>query len=543
MADEKKTKLSIVIRAVDQATAKIRAINERLDAVTKPARDFGKALSDLREKSGLDKVVDGFKGVGSAIGDLLSKLAVVGAVAGAAVAGLMSIIDGFDELGDVAERVGVSVDFLAQMRYAAQKSGVEVQKLDMGMRGFGQRLGEARAGVGDMVGFLNKASPALLRQLKAAKSNEEAFDLLASAMAKLEDPAKRAALAQHTLGDSDLAPLFARGAESIKQLRKRYQEMNPEVGEAVKAAGNFGDSMDDLHAATDGIKAALVTGLAPALTDIVKQLREWLQGHRADIKEWAESLGKKLPGAFEKLKDAFSTVIDVFRPFVDEGWKLKALAVGLAAVIVGPLISSIVSLGIALLATPVGWIVAGLAAFGLAAAALIGDWGGVRTFFVDLWDALGEKFGVVRDIVAISLAPFIYIPAKIIANWDAITGFFTDLWDGVTGIFKAAWEYIEGIIDKVKGAVDFVVDAVDTINPFSGPSVFKTAQTQLTGTPVSDVTAQVIRNLDAVRAQATQAKVTVDFANAPRGTRVSADPKSTADVDLSVGYQLLPGVP
>jgi hypothetical protein len=39
------------------------------------------------------------------------------------------------------------------------------------------------------------------------------------------------------------------------------------------------------------------------------------------------------------------------------------------------------------------------------------------------------------------------------------------------------------------------------------------------------------------RARAT--KVTVDFANAPKGTRVKTDPTSTADVDLStLGYQM-----
>jgi hypothetical protein len=37
---------------------------------------------------------------------------------------------------------------------------------------------------------------------------------------------------------------------------------------------------------------------------------------------------------------------------------------------------------------------------------------------------------------------------------------------------------------------------------------------------------------------ASAAKLTVDFVNAPKGTRVNTDPTSTADVDLSVGYQM-----
>ena len=542
MADDKKTKLSIVIRAVDEATAKIKAINDRLDKVTKPARDFKKSLSDLREKSGLDEVAGAFKGVGAAIGDLISKVAVVGAVAGAAVAGLLSLIDGFDELGDVAERVGVSVDFLAQMRYAAERSGVEVQALDMGMKGFSQRLGEARAGVGDMVGFLKKASPALLSQFKAAKSNEEAFDLLAQAMAKIEDPAKRAALAQHALGDAKLAPLFARGAEGIKQLRDRYLELAGSQEGAVSAAGATDDALKDLHAATDGVKAALVEGLSPALSEIIKQIREWLTGHRADIKEWAASLGKKLPAAVEKLKSVFSSIIDAIRPFVDSTTKLKVIALVLAGIIVGPLVASIYTLGVALLTTPVGWIVAGIAAIAAGAYLLIDNWDAVSGFFVGLWDTVKAKFGWFADVLAILLAPVIAIPLEIIGHWDGITDFFASLWDGVTSIFKKAWSLIEPIVDKVIWGIDKVKAAGDFL--FGGPSAIDLAKSAIgraTGPSVGDLTAQTANNLAAARANAGTAKVTVDFANAPRGTRATVGPQSTADIDLNVGYNLLPG--
>ena len=51
---------------------------------------------------------------------------------------------------------------------------------------------------------------------------------------------------------------------------------------------------------------------------------------------------------------------------------------------------------------------------------------------------------------------------------------------------------------------------------------------------------QVTSNLRAQQQAPVQqsAAISVDFANAPRGTRVSASPQNTADVDLSVGYQM-----
>lgn len=540
---EKKTRLSIVIRAVDAATAKIKAINDRLDAVTKPIRDFKEQLSDLRSKSGLDDVIGGFKGVGSAIAGILSKVAIVGGVIGVAVAGVFKLIDGFDELGDKAERMGVSVDFLAQMRYAAERTGASVEGLDGGIESFSKNLGLARANAGPLVKFLSKVSPVLLKQLKGAKSNEEAFDLLAGAMAKIEDPAKRAAFAQKTLGDASLAPLFAKGPKGIKALRDRYLELAGSQEGAATEAGKVDDALKDFKATTDGIKAALVQGLAPALKVIVEQLSAWFQENRGRVAEWAKDIGERLPGAFNTLVGVVKGAIDFIRPFIDEGWKLKAIAIAVAGVIVGPLVASIYTLGVALLTTPVGWIVAGLAAIGLAAAALINDWGGVRTFFVDLWDTVTGKFTWAKTLIKLAVAPIIGVPLALYAVWQGVSGFFIDLWDGITSTFAKAWDFIKGIVDKIVAAVDFVANKVKEF--VSGTAEGRANMLDAFGggglTP--EQREKFIRgSVGGGTSSSTSTKLTVDFDNVPRGTRVRADPQSTADVDLSVGYQLLPGI-
>ncbi len=351
MADKNPT-LSITIRTIDAASAKIREINARLDAATRPARDFKKALSDFGEKSGLSSLVDGFKGVGSAIEGLLAKVAVIGGVAGLAVRGLFGLVDEFDKLGDTAERVGVSVDFLSSMRYAAEKAGAPVEALDQGLTNFNQNIGQLRANTGRLYSFLGKVSPALLKQVQGAKDNAEAFDLMAAAIAKLPDPARRAALAQKAFGDSSLAPLLAKGAAGVKQLRDRYRELSPDMQEAADKAGAVDDSLHELHAAEDGVKAALVSGLAPALKIIVDRLRDWLKGHREDLKAWATALGEKLPGAVQALVAWIGKAYDKVMGFVDAigGWKTVAIALG--AVLAGPLIGALAQLSVAVLTNP-----------------------------------------------------------------------------------------------------------------------------------------------------------------------------------------------
>lgn len=528
MADQQ-TKLSIVIRTVDQATAKIKAINERLDAATRPTREFGKALSDLKDKSGLNDVIGGFKGVGDAVAGILSKLAMVGGLIGAATAGLLALVGEFDDLGDKAEAIGVSVDFLAQMRYAAQKSGASVEQLDAGLQNFTKALGQARAGTGRMAAFLTKIEGPLLAQVKAAKTSEEAFNLMAGAMAKLEDPAKRAALASAAFGDAALAPLLYRGADGVKALRDRYTELAPGMKGAVDAAGKVDDSMVDLKASTDGIKAALVSGLAPALKGIVEQLTAFFAENRAAIAEWAKDLGKRLPGAVAKAIEIFKSVVDSIRPFVDAGWKLKALAIALAGVIVGPLVSALVTLGKAALTNPIMLLVTAIAA---GAYLIVKNWDSITAFFGALWDGIkavfSAFFGWVKDLF-LKYTPL----GMIVENWSAITDFFSGLWDGVIGVFQHAWDFIMGIVDKIVGAVDSVKnaasDVIDFLNPFSdGPD----------GAPMQDAVNKMITDIQAGQFQAQQANIRVDFANAPMGMRTFADPQNTATVDFSVGYQM-----
>jgi hypothetical protein len=537
----KETTLSIVLRTVDRATAGINAINKRIDAATKPIRDFRKALGELREKSGIDEIGAGFRGVGNALTGILGKVAIIGGAVGIAVAGVFSLVGEFDDLGDKAEAIGVGVDFLAQMRHAAELSGASVEQLDGGLQGFVKSLGQARAGTGRMAAFLGKVSPVLLQQLKATKSNAEAVDLLADAMVKLEDPAKRAALAQATVGDAALAPLLAKGGKGVKALRDEYARANPDVVKAAEAAAQVADAQARLKAATDGVKSALVTGLAPALKTIVDRLSKFFTENRERIAEWAKDLGEKLPAAFDTLVDGIKGAISFLTPFFNSTTKIKIAIGGLVAVMVGPLISAIVSLGIALAANPLGLILTAIAALAVAWFIVITRWDEVKAYFGKFWKWLGDKIGPLRDIIAIGLAPFIYIPAQIIANWGPIKKFFIGLWDGITGAFQRAWEIISAIGDKITGVVSTIRDgiggALDAIGlGDDGPAMVD----YVPGSGgVLDIMKRATNALPTSRS--TEARVTVDFTNAPRGTRVNTDPQSTASVDTSVGHQMTPG--
>jgi phage-related minor tail protein len=526
----KSVALSIVLSTVDKATAGLRAFNARLAAATAPVRDLGEKLKGLGEEAGVGKLVEGFKGVGGAVKDLFGKLLVIGGVAAAAVFGLKSLVDEFANLGNTAKRIGTTVDFLAAMRFAASKSGASVEQLDQGLQSFTANLGQARAGTGRMAKFLGLVSPALLTQLKATQSNEEAFKLLADAMAKVQDPAKRLALAQKTVGDVALAPLLARGSKGLLELQGEYAALAGSQEEAAASAGEAEEAMKDLGAATDGIKGALVQGLAPALKEIVEQIKDWLVGHREDVRRWAEDLGKKLPDAVRTVASVISSAVSTVLSIVDAIGGIKTVAIAAAAILVGPLVSSLFTLGAALLTTPVGWIILGITAIILAGYELIKHWDAVGAWFRAFWDRFGGIITAAFPFIVIPIRGIIALVQTIIAHWDPIKAFFAALWDDVKAVFAAAWDYISPIVDKITGAVDWITNKVGKLGDF--------IQHPFGGDDAPAVDAVTLGTaLGAGAAQATEARIKVDFTNAPPGTRVTADPANTGDVDLTVGHQ------
>jgi len=523
----KEVPLSIVLRTVDKATAGVQAFNKRLEAQLKPVKDFKKAFGELKdnldEKYGFSRVVDGFKGVGSAVSDLIGKIAVVGGAVGVAVAGVLSLIDHFDNLGDTAERLGTSADFLAAFRYAAERAGAPIEAVDTSLQTLLTNIGAAKAGTGKFLKFLTQISPVLARQVTSTHSLEEALGLLADAAAKLPDAARRSKLAAAALGDAALAPLLARGSKGIQELLTRYYQLAGAQGEAAEAAGKTDDALKDLHASTDSVKAALVTGLAPALTDIIGKMTEWLVAHREDVAKWAEDIGKTLPAAVDEIVKAVKGAVAYVTTFIGAigGWKVAAGA--LAAVMAGPLVAAVAALSVALVATPFGQVLLGLTAIVAAVAALTGE--------TEKFEGVAERLG---------FTPKKKKPEPVLHGGVPYSPEFEEAQKALEQAGHDA--AVKQAVDKADADQKRIADQIG-LNLYDLRNRDPRSQSEMDA--VIEKARQLNDELTARDAlastpggRAPEAKITVDFANVPKGARVTADPRNTANVDMSVGYQL-----
>lgn len=511
MADKKEFPLSIVIRTIDQATAGIKKVHDgihhQIEKIHGPTNRLGASLSALGKAAGLPHLAEKFHHVGHAahhaweeVGELKEKFFEFAIGIGIGALEVEHLIHQFADLAKTAKLIGITVDSLAQFRFAAEQSGVSAEEFDGAIEKFNKNLGQMKTGGGQFLQFLNKVSPALARQIKGAKSNEEAFDLLSDAMKKVKDPTKLALIATQAFGRAGqpLINMMRGGSKAIEEHKKEYLELAGSQEEAAETALHVHHAMGRVSAAADGIKAAIVVGLGPSLEHLADLLKEFLVEHRAEIAAFIKDFGEKLPGRIHDLVHAFETAIGIIAPVWSMIGGLKGAAIILAAVITGKLIVALVELGIALLTTPIGLVIAAVGA-----------------------------------LIAIGIL--------LVKNWDYVKGFFVECWNVIKGAFSDAWDFIKGIVDKIVGAVDTVKKALDAISGGAG------GKQEVFG-GISDVGFGGTRQLLGVQSPGAvaaggpktlgEARIQVDFANAPKGTRISADPKSTADVDLSVGYQM-----
>jgi hypothetical protein len=144
-----------------------------------------------------DRASGGLKGVGRQAELLHTGIRTLGgALAGVAtVGGLAALVDrsisAANAIGKTADTLGVGVEALQELRFAAKASGVEQQTLDMALQRFTRRAAEAAQGTGEAKDALAQMGIALRDQGGNLRSSEDLLGDVADAFARIEDPAER----------------------------------------------------------------------------------------------------------------------------------------------------------------------------------------------------------------------------------------------------------------------------------------------------------------------------------------------------------------
>ncbi len=290
------------------------------------------------------------RGAGLAIGGLGTAI-----VAPLALA-TKKFLDLGDALNKMSARTGVSVQALSELKFAAEQSGGSIENVEKSIATMQKQLLSASQGLTTATDTLAELGLELSELEGLAP--EDQFQKIAGAVAAIEDPSKRAAVAMRIFGrsGSKLLPMF----ESMQMLRDEAQRLGITMSsETAQSAADLGDAFNRVVASVGALAVKVGEALAPALiflADATQEAVQWLV-HFVDENQALVIVAGVVGGILVTL-----------------GGTLVAIgaAMSVATIAAGGLATALAFLS----ANPIVLIIAGIVALGLAIAALV-DWMGL----------------------------------------------------------------------------------------------------------------------------------------------------------------------
>ena len=344
MADPKFS-TSVEIAATDSATSTIKKVGRELRGLGRGIKTW---LGGEMDRAGIDGAgafarigagakyaFNGVTSVGGAFrvakdaasamfsvtkAGLFGAAGIVGglALAAKAVHGLVDeFVEAGDEIGASSVKLGIGVEALQELRFAAEASDVATSALDGGLSKLNANLGKLKTGGGgNLATYLKKSTDgkALLGQLKAAKSTEQAFGTIVEALARIPDIGQRTALATAAFGGAgkELVKLGDKGAGGIGALRDEAQKYGVMSQDMIDQAGELDDENRRLGMSWKSLKYTIASELAPYVLDITRGFRDYITANKGVIAlktvETIKAVGRGLKVAWEWSKKAFDYI-------------------------------------------------------------------------------------------------------------------------------------------------------------------------------------------------------------------------------------------
>ena len=213
----------------------------------------GATLAEKRATSMQSKMA----GIGSSIAKLGGALALGAVAGGVAVLGGMakSAFELGSSLTEAAAKVGVTVEALQEMRFAATQNGISIETMDGSLNKMTKTLGELSLGNKTVAGNFKELG--LSAREFVGLSPDQSFIKIAEALGKVESETERAALGNKIFGRSyaELKPLIDQGAAGIQAAIE--QKRKDGVISTEQAA-----KLDELADGWERLKEQLVTTAA-----------------------------------------------------------------------------------------------------------------------------------------------------------------------------------------------------------------------------------------------------------------------------------------
>jgi hypothetical protein len=403
--------------------------------------EFTKALEKAKKE--LSEFGTKIMGIGAGIS--AAGAAITGSLTGA----LLHFAKAGDELDKMSLRTGVSATALAELGFAAEQSGANMDTVESALKRMARNLGE----IGPEGAKTTAALEAIGLSSDRLKrlSPEDQFQLIAERIGDIQDPTKRAAAAMAVFGEGgrQLLPML----ENIRELRQEARDLGIAPSpESVAAAAQVTDAINRVRRVIGATIFEIGAAIAPMAQDVlagflqvVSAVRKFVVANKALVVTAAKVgavlvvVGTAIMGigaAFIGAGLAIGGLLSAMSAVAAVGSMISAV-MGAVGAVLGALLTPVGLIGVALVAGAVAW--ARFTQSGqMAVSTLVGS---VTSLFGKLRKTVGDTMGgIVTAIQAGDLA---------LAGQIAMVGLRLVFMQGLEAITDLFGETIGGIIGKL----------------------------------------------------------------------------------------------
>jgi TP901 family phage tail tape measure protein len=192
-------------------------------------------------------------------------------------AGIRHAIDFADELGKLSQKVGITVQDLQFLAYAADQSDVPMEGMVKALKKLSTTMFEAGTGSKEAAALFSGLKVEIQDASGKLKPTDEVLGQLADRFHSMEDGPTKAALAVKLFGREGLAmiPFLNQGRQGLEQLREQFKSVAGVIDdETAQAAEHFNQQLKTLGTASQKLKIELARSMMPALQDITRAMTE-----------------------------------------------------------------------------------------------------------------------------------------------------------------------------------------------------------------------------------------------------------------------------
>ena len=197
-------------------------------------------------------------------------------------------IDAGAALLDQADKVGINIERLQDLHFAAQQYAISQGTVDMAVQRLSRRVGEAVQGQGELVATLKQYNIAVVDAEGRTRNLDAIIGDLAEAIQGAESDQERLRIAFKAF-DSEGAALV----NVLKDGREGLQQYSIEAGEAGRLTEAQAEKLRNLRQALANLAAELKTGFLVFLAETITMWSKWAEAGKGAIeavsKAWKES--------------------------------------------------------------------------------------------------------------------------------------------------------------------------------------------------------------------------------------------------------------